>query len=118
MKVLDSATRAFRLDGDAVSEESLDIVLNAAYSMLAKNDEIAPPFEEWDEEETLTADGERVFGYFAMTDTGDEIRVSFHRNDMRACIMLSSPEEECYIGDSLLCTITSNNKICSLEEWL
>jgi len=117
MKVLDSATRAFRLDGDAVSEESLDIVLNAAYSMLAKNDEIAPPFEEWDEEE-IVADGHRVSSYFARTDTGDEIRVSFHHGDMRACIMLSSPEDECYIGDRLLCTITSNIKSYSVEEWL
>jgi hypothetical protein len=117
MRVFDSATRAYRLDGDAVSEESLDIVLNAAYAMLAKNDEIAPPFEEWDEEET-EVDGQQIFSYFARTDTGDEIRVSFHRNDMRAWIMLSSPEEECYIGDRLLCTITSNEKNYSVEEWL
>ncbi len=117
MKVFDSATRAYRLDGDAVSEESLDIVLNAAYSILAKNDEIAPPFEEWDEEETV-ADGQRVFSYAARTDTGNEIRVSFHRSDLKATITLSSPEEECYIGDNLLCTITSAEKKYSVEEWL
>jgi hypothetical protein len=108
---------AYRLDGDAVSEESLDIVLNAAYAMLAKNDEIAPPFEEWDEEEA-EVDGQRVFSYFAGTDTGNEIRVSFHHNDMRALIILSSPEEECFIGDRLLCTITSNERKYSVEEWL
>ncbi len=117
MKVLDSATRAYRLDGDAVSEESLDTVLNAAYAMLARNDEIAPPFEEWDEEE-VEVDGQRAFSYFSRTDTGDEIRVSFHRNDMRAWIMLSSPAEEFYIGDRLLCTITSNERKYSVEEWL
>jgi len=117
MKVFDSATMAYRLDGDAVSEESLDIVLNAAYAMLAKNDEIAPPFEEWDEEEA-EVDGQRVFSYFAGTDTGNEIRVSFHHNDMRALIILSSPEEECFIGDRLLCTITSNERKYSVEEWL
>ncbi len=117
MKVFDSATTAYWLDGDAISEESLDIALNTAYAMLARNDEIAPPFEEWDEEDTV-ANGERVFSYFARTDTGDEIRVSFHRNDMKACIMLSSPEEECYIGDNLFCTITSTERKYSVEEWL
>jgi hypothetical protein len=117
MKVFDSATRAYRLDGDAVSEESLDIVLNAAYAILAKNDEIAPPFEEWDEEETVS-DGQRVSSYFARTDIGNEIRISFNRNDMKASIILSSPEEECYIGDSLFCTITSAERKYSVEEWL
>jgi hypothetical protein len=117
MKVFDSATRAYRLDGNAVSEESLDIVLNAAYVMLAKNDELAPPFEEWDEEEIIE-NGQPVISYFASTDVGNEIRVSFHFTDMTARIQLSTPEEECYIGDSLLCTITSTERKYTLEEWL
>jgi hypothetical protein len=117
MKVFDSATRAYRLDGNAVSEESLDIVLNAAYAMLAKNDELAPPFEEWDEDESRE-DGQQVVSYFATTDAGNEIRVSFHFKDMTARIQLSSPEEECYIGDSLLCTITHSGKKYTVEEWL
>ncbi len=117
MKVFDSATRAYRLDGAVVSEESLDIVLNAAYAMLAKNDELAPPFEEWDDEET-GEEGQQVVSYFARTDAGNEIRVSFDFKDMTARIMLSSPEEECYIGESLLCTITSGEEKYTLEEWL
>lgn len=117
MKIVDSATRAYRLDGNVVSEESLDIVLNAAYSMLAKNDELAPPYEEWDEEEAVI-NGRHVVSYFAQTDAGNEIRVSFQFNDMTARIQLSSPEEECYIGDDLLCTIKSAKKAYTLEEWL
>lgn len=116
MKVLDSATRAYRLDGDAVSDESLDIVLSAAYEMLAKNDELAPPFEEWDEEESWE-NGQRVLSFFARTDVGNEIRVSFHYGDMMARITLSSPEVECYIGDDLFCTISANKRY-TLEEWL
>ena len=117
MKIFDSATRAYRLDGNAVSEESLDIVLNAAYAMLAKNDELAPPFEEWDEEEAVE-DGHQVVSYFTATDAGNEIRVSFHFKDMTAGIQLSTPEEECYIDNDLLCTITSDKKAYTLEEWL
>lgn len=117
MKVFDTTTRAYRLDGNVVSEDSLDIVLNAAYAMLAKNDEIAPPFEEWEDEE-VHEDGEMVVSYSAITDVGNEVRVSFHFNDLTARIMLSSPEEECYIGDNLLCTVTSADKKYSLEEWL
>jgi hypothetical protein len=117
MKVFDSANRAYRLDGDAVSEESIDIVLNAAYAMLAKNDELAPPFEEWDEDESLE-DGQTVVSYFTTTDVGNEIRISFHFKDMTARISLSSPEEECYIGDRLLCTITDHNEKYTVEEWL
>ena len=44
MIVLDSTTRAYRLNGDTISEASLDTVLNAAYAMLANNDEIVPQF--------------------------------------------------------------------------
>ncbi len=117
MKVIDSAAREYKLDGNAVSGESLDAVLDAAYAMLARNDEIAPPFEEWDEEEA-EVEGQRIISYFARTDTGDEIRVSFNHDDMRACIMLSSPEEECYIGDNLLCTIVNNERKYTVEEWL
>ncbi|HTY91899.1 MAG TPA: hypothetical protein VMC84_12050 [Methanocella sp.] len=117
MKIVDSATRAYRLDGNVISEESLDIVLNAAYAMLAKNDELAPPYEEWDEEEAFL-DGRRLISYFAATDAGNEIRVTFNFKDMTAHIQLSSPEEECYIGDDLLCTITSAKIAYTLEEWL
>ncbi len=117
MKIFDSATRAYRLDGNAVSEESIDIVLNAAYAMLAKNDELAPPFEEWDEEESFE-NGHQTLSYFAITDAGNEIRISFYFGDMTARIELRSPEEECFIGDSLLCTITSVDRKYTLEEWL
>ncbi len=117
MKIFDTTTRAYRLDGGVVSEDSLDIVLNAAYAMLAKNDELAPPFEEWEDGELLE-DGEMVVSYSAMTDDGNEIRVSFHFKDMTARIMLSSPEEECYIGKELLCTVTCADQKYSLEEWL
>jgi hypothetical protein len=117
MKVLDSATRAYRLEGDAVSDESLDIVLGAAYGMLAKNDELAPPFEEWNEEE-FWENGRRVLSFFARTDVGNEIRITFNNEDMMARITLSSPEVECYIGDDLLCTIISANRQYNLEGWL
>ncbi len=117
MKIFDSTTRTYRLDGNTVSEESLDIVLNAAYAMLAKNDELAPPFEEWDLEESVE-DGRQVVSYIAATDTGNEIRVSFHFKDMTVSIQLSSPEDECYIGDDLLCTISSPKMAYTLEEWL
>jgi hypothetical protein len=117
MKVIDSATYTYRLDGNAVSDESLDIVLDAAFAMLARNDEIAPPFEEWDEEESVVG-GQRSLDYVARTDTGGEIRVSFRSEDMSAVITLSSPEEEIYIGDRLLCTITSTERKYSVEEWL
>jgi len=105
------------LDGNTVSEESIDSVLNAAYAMLAKNDELAPPFEEWDMEESIDG-GHQVVSYFAATDTGNEIRVSFHFKDMTASIQLSSPEDECYIGDDLLCTISSLKMAYTQEEWL
>lgn len=117
MKVFDSATRAYRLDGNAISEESLDIVLNAAYAMLARNDELAPPFEDWELEEAQVG-GHQVVSYFATTDAGNEIRIAFHFRDMAARIQLSSPEEECYIGDDLFCTIASTKKAYTLEEWL
>ncbi len=117
MKIFDTTTRAYRLDGGVISEDSLDIVLNAAFAMLAKNDELAPPFEEWEEEEAQE-NGELIVSYSAMTDAGNDIRVSFHFKDMTATIMLSSPEEECYIGKDLLCTVTSADKKYSLEEWL
>jgi predicted metal-dependent RNase len=117
MKVFDSTTRAYRLDGGVVSEESLDVVLNAAYAMLAKNDEIAPPFEDWEDAE-LNENGEMVVSYSAITDADNEIRISFHFKDMTATIMLSSSEEECFIGDSLLCTIASADKMYTVEEWL
>ena len=80
MTVFDSTTRAYRLDGNVVSEESLDIVINAAYAMLASNDEIAPPFEEWDEEEIKDGE-ETLLCYFATTDTGKEIRMSFSMSE-------------------------------------
>ncbi len=116
MTVFDSTTRAYRLDGNVVSEESLDIVLNAAYAMLAKNDEIAPPFEEWDVEEM--GDGmETQLSYFAVTDAGNEVRVSFSFTDMTAKIMLLSKEAQHFIGDNLLCTIKADKKY-DLEEWL
>ncbi len=117
MKIFDSATRAYKLDGNAVSEESIDVVLNAAYAMLAKNDELAPPFEEWDEKDSFV-DGQQVVSYFATTDAGNEIRVSFHFKEMTARIQLSSPEDEFYVGDDLLCTIASTKKAYTLEEWL
>jgi len=117
MKVFDSTTRAYRLDGGIVSEESLDVVLNAAYAMLAKNDELAPPFEEWQDEEVYE-DGEMVVSYSAITDVGNEVRISFHFKDMTARITLSSSEEECYIDDNLLCTIACADTLYTVEEWL
>ena len=116
MTVFDSTTRAYRLDGNVVSEESLDIVLNAAYAMLAKNDEIAPPFEEWDVEEVQNGT-ESQLSYFAATDAGNEIRISFSFTDMTAKIMLLSKEAEYFMGDNLLCTIKADKKY-DLEEWL
>ena len=116
MTIFDSTTRAYRLDGNVVSEESLDIVLNAAYAMLANNDEIVPPFEEWDIEEI--EDGtESQLSYFASTNAGNEIRISFSFTDMTAKIMLLSKEAEYFIGDHLLCTIKADKKY-DLEGWL
>lgn len=116
MTIFDSTTRAYRLDGNVVSEESLDVVLNAAYAMLAKNDEIAPPFEEWDVEEVQNGTDSQI-SYFATTDAGNEIRISFSFTDMVAKIMLLSKEAEYFIGDHLLCTIKADKKY-DLEEWL
>jgi len=116
MTIFDSTTRAYRLDGNVVSEESLDIVLNAAYAMLANNDEIAPPFEEWDIEE-IEDGAESQLSYFASTNAGNEIRISFSFTDMTAKIMLLSKEAEYFIGDNLLCTIKADKKY-DLEEWL
>jgi hypothetical protein len=116
MKLLDSTIRAYKLNGNTISEASLDLVLNEAYAILAKNDEIAPPFEQWVEEEGIV-DNDSVLSYYAKTDSGKEIRVSFSFNDMTAKIMLLSPEDEYYIGDNLLCTIKSS-KAYSIENWL
>ena len=116
MKVLDSTTRAYRLNGDMISEASLDAVLNAAYSMLASNDEIVPPFDDWEIEEAIQ-DGDRVLSYTTTTDTGKELRVSFSFNEMLVRIMLLSGEDEHFVGDSLLCTIRSQKRY-TLEEWL
>ena len=116
MKVLDSTTRAYRLTGDTISEASLDAVLNAAYAMLANNDEIVPPFDDWNIEETYQG-GDRVLSYSTTTDTGKELRISFSYTDMLARIFLVSGEEEHFVGETLLCTIRSTKKY-SLEEWL
>ncbi|MCD1295681.1 hypothetical protein CUJ83_11800 [Methanocella sp. CWC-04] len=116
MKVLDSTTRAYRLNGNAISEASLDVVLSAAYAILAKNDEIAPPFEKWDEEEISVGD-DTLLCYFTTTDSGKQIRLCFSVKDMTAKIMLLSGEEEYFIDDNLFCTIRSENKYL-LEEWL
>jgi len=116
MKVLDSTTRAYRLNGDAISEASLDAVLNAAYAMLANNDEIVPPFDEWNIEEA-SKDGDKVLSYTTITDTGKELRIAFSFNDRIARIVLLSEEEEHFVGDCLLCTIRSQKKY-TLEEWL
>jgi hypothetical protein len=116
MKVLDSTTRAYRLNGDTISEASLDAVLNAAYAMLANNDEIVPPFDDWNIEETFLND-DRELSYSTMTDTGKELRITFSFNDRLARIMLLSGEEEHFVGENLLCTITSSRKY-TLEEWL
>jgi|AGTN01.2.fsa_nt_gi hypothetical protein len=116
MKVLDSTTRAYRLNGDMISEASLDAVLNAAYSMLANNDEIVPPFDDWDIEEVI-ADGDRELIYSTTTETGKELRVAFSFGDKLARIMLLSGEEEHFIGEELLCTIRSARKY-TVEDWL
>lgn len=116
MKVLDSTTRAYRLNGDTISEASLDAVLNAAYAMLAENDEIVPPFDDWNFEEAIQ-DSDRVLSYVTTTDTGKELRVSFSFNERLAQILLLSVEEEHFVGESLLCTIRSEKKY-TLEEWL
>jgi hypothetical protein len=116
MIVLDSTTRAYRLNGDTISEASLDTVLNAAYAMLANNDEIVPQFDEWNIEEAIE-DGDRVLSYSTITDTGKELRISFSFNEMLARIALLSGEDECYVGESLLCTLKSRNKY-TIEEWL
>jgi hypothetical protein len=109
MKVLDSTTRAYRLNGDTISEASLDAVLNAAYAMLANIDD-------WNIEETFLND-DRELSYSTMTDTGKELRITFSFNDRLARIMLLSGEEEHFVGENLLCTITSSRKY-TLEEWL
>jgi hypothetical protein len=116
MKVLDSTTRAYRLNGDTISEASLDTVLNAAYAMLANNDEIVPPFDDWNIEEAIH-DGDRVLSYSTITDTGKELRVTFSFNEMLARIALLSGEDECFVDESLLCTIKSQKKY-TIEEWL
>jgi hypothetical protein len=116
MKVLDSTTRAYRLNGDSISEASLDTVLNAAYAMLANNDEIVPQFDDWNIEEAIQ-DGDRVLTYSTITDTGKELRVTFSYNEMLARIALLTGEDECFMGESLLCTVKSQNKY-TIEEWL
>jgi hypothetical protein len=116
MKVLDSTTRAYRLNGDNISEASLDAVLNAAYAMLANNDEIVPPFDDWNMEEAFQ-DGDRVLSYSTVTDTGKELRLSFSFNEGLARIVLLSGEDEHYVGDSLLCTIRTEKRY-TVEEWL
>jgi len=116
MKVLDSTTRAYRLNGDSISEASLDTVLNAAYAMLANNDEIVPPFDDWNIEEAIQ-DDDRVLSYSTITDTGKELRVTFSYNEMLARIALLTGEDECFMGESLFCTVKSRNKY-TIEEWL
>ena len=116
MKVLDSTIRAYRLNGDTISEASMEAVLNAAYAMLANNDEIVPSFDEWNEEETY--DGtEKVLSYYTTTDTGKELRISFSFTERIAKIMLLTGEDERYVGDHLFCTIKSPVKY-EIEEWL
>ncbi len=116
MKVLDSTTRAYRLNGDTISEASLDAVLNAAYAMLAHNDEIVPPFDDWEIEETIQ-DGDRVLSYSTTTDTGKELCITFSFNELLARIALLSGEDDCFLGESLLCTVRSSRKY-TIEEWL
>ena len=38
--------RVYETDDALIGDDSLDAVLNAAYAMLANNDEIVPPFED------------------------------------------------------------------------
>jgi hypothetical protein len=116
MKVLDSTTRAYRLNGDMISEASLDAVLNAAYAMLANNDEIVPPFDDWNIEEAIQ-DGDRELVYSTMTVTGKELRITFSYVDRLARIALLTGEDEHFVGENLLCTIRSTKKY-NLEEWL
>lgn len=116
MKILDSTTKAYRLNGNVISDASLDAVLNEAYAILANNDEIASPFEEW-EEEVTTVEGDTVLSYYTKTDTGKEMRISFSMFDMTAKIMLLSGDDEFYVGEDLLCTVSSGN-VCRIEEWL
>ena len=116
MKVLDSTTRAYRLSGDTISEASLDAVLNAAYAMLAHNDEIVPPFDDWNIEEGVQ-DGDRVLSYATTTDTGKELRITFSFTEMLAKILLLSADNDYFVGDRLLCTIRSEKRY-TVEEWL
>jgi hypothetical protein len=116
MKVLDSTTRAYRLSGDMISEASIDAVLNAAYAMLANNDEIVPPFDDWNIEESIQ-DGDRELSYSTTTDTGKELCITFSFNDKLARIMLMSEEDEHFVDENLLCVIRSPQKY-TLEEWL
>lgn len=116
MKVLDSLTKAYRLNGNAISDESLDAVINAAYAMLANNDEIVPPFEEWDEEEIILED-DNILSYFTRTDSGKEIRIVFSLKEISAKILLLSGEEEYFIGDDLLCIIRAGKRYL-IDEWL
>lgn len=116
MKVLDSTIRAYRLNGDMISEASMEAVLNAAYAMLANNDEIVPQFDEWEEEE-VTDGADRMLCYYTTTDTGKELRIAFSFQGMVAKIMLLSGEDECYFGDQMLCTLKSEKKY-AMEEWL
>ena len=116
MKVLDSTIRAYRLNGDMISEASMEAVLNAAYTMLANNDEIVPSFDDWSEEEVN--DGtDRVLSYYTTTDTGKELRLSFSIKEKVAKIMLLTGEDECYVDDQILCTFKSDKKY-AMEEWL
>jgi hypothetical protein len=116
MKLFDRMSRACRLDGGQVSDASLDVAVNAAYEMLARNDELALPFEEWEEEIAIDEDS-RVVSYYSMTSEGNQIRISFDRKDMLARIMLFSGEEECNIGDQILGLVISDKKY-PIEEWL
>lgn len=116
MKLLDCTTRAYRLNGNTISEASLDAVLNAAYAMLANNDEIVPPFDEWNAEEII-GDGDKTLNYYTDTDTGMELRITFSMNEKIAKIMLLSGEDECFVGENLLCTVSQPEKY-TVEEWL
>lgn len=116
MKVLDSTIRAYRLNGNTISDASMEAVLNAAYAMLANNDEIVPSFDEWIEEEV--DDGtDRVLSYYTTTDTGKELRITFSFKEKVAKIMLLTGEDECYVGDQLFCTLKSQKKY-AMDEWL
>ena len=116
MKVLDSTIRAYRLNGDMISDASMEAVLNAAYAMLANNDEIVPPFDEWTEEENYSGT-ERTLSYYTITDTGKELRITFSFAERIARIMLLSSEDECYVDNQLFCTLRSEKKFV-MEEWL